>query len=186
MLDTAKKRGVTRFVLDPQRAAGASQGKWQAIVLGVGGTDCRVKSARWSLVKKRRPVPPFGGPASSVKILTGISTLAPVSGITYFRHSVLSARAAIGTRLIIKINKITEPAHSASQRRLTIKPPVLKQPFHFISVPRKLDPCEAQPEIARGEIRQFVQISRTPLSHVERLVTHRTWRRSRFPPLFFQ
>src|SRR4029077_1928725 len=66
------------------------------------GTDCRVKSARWSLVKKRRPVAPSGGPASSVKILTGISTLAPVLGITYFCHSVVSAKAVIGTRLTIK------------------------------------------------------------------------------------
>ena len=47
-----------------------------------------------SLVKKRRPVPPSGGPASSsVKIDTGMSTLAPVLGITYFRHSDLSAEA---------------------------------------------------------------------------------------------
>src|SRR3954452_10384528 len=80
-LDTAKKRGVTllywilsggrRFA---RKAAGES-------FSGLG-TDCSVKSARWSFVKNRLPVPPSGGPASSVKMLTGISTLAPVLGIT--------------------------------------------------------------------------------------------------------
>src|SRR5712675_87406 len=101
MLDTAKKRGVTLLYwmsaggrLFARKVAGES-------FSGLG-TDCTVKSARWSLVKKRRPVPPSGGPASSVKTFTGISTLAPVVGITYFRHSVLSAKAAAGTRLKTK------------------------------------------------------------------------------------
>jgi hypothetical protein len=38
-------------------------------------TDCTVRSARLSSVKKRRPVPSSGGPASRVKIETGMSTL---------------------------------------------------------------------------------------------------------------
>jgi hypothetical protein len=42
-------------------------------------------------VKKRAPVPPSGGPASRVKIVIGISTLAPVLAITYRRHSVSPA-----------------------------------------------------------------------------------------------
>jgi len=101
MLDTAKKRGVTllywmlaggRFFV--RKVAGES-------FSGLG-TDCTVKSARRSFVKKRRPVPPSGGPESSVKIFTGISTLAPVLGITYFRHSVLSAKAVAGRRLKTK------------------------------------------------------------------------------------
>src|SRR3954452_19130936 len=66
------------------------------------GTDCKVRFARWSFLKKRRPVPSSGAPASSVKILTGISTLAPVLGITYFCHCVLSAKDAVGARMTIK------------------------------------------------------------------------------------
>src|SRR5882757_1021893 len=99
MLDTAKKRGVTLLYwmlaggpLLARKVAGES-------FSGLG-TDCTVKSARWSFVKKRRPVPPSGSPASSVKICTGISTLAPVLGITYFCHSV--AKAAAGRRLKTK------------------------------------------------------------------------------------
>src|SRR5450631_1911161 len=99
MLDTAKKRGVTllywilaggRFFA--RKVAGES-------FSGLG-TDCTVKFARWSLVKKSRPAPPSVSPASSVKILTGISRLAPVLGTTYFRHSV--AKAIAGTRLKTK------------------------------------------------------------------------------------
>jgi len=57
-------------------------------------------------VKKRRPIPPSGGPASSVKIVTGISTLVPVLGISNFRHAVLAAKASVGTRLKTKaVNK---------------------------------------------------------------------------------
>jgi hypothetical protein len=41
--------------------------------------------------EKAPPVPPSGGPASRVKIVTGISTLAPVLAITYRRHSVSPA-----------------------------------------------------------------------------------------------
>src|SRR4051812_21792420 len=59
------------------------------------GTDWIVRSARRSSVKKRRPVPPSGAPASSVKMDTGISTLAPVSEITYRRHSVAWAKEVI-------------------------------------------------------------------------------------------
>src|SRR3954462_11016637 len=96
MLDTAKKRGVTLLYwmlaggpLLARKVAGES-------FSGLG-TDCTVKSALWSFVKKRRPVPPSGSPASSVKICTGISTLAPVLGITYFCHSVAKEHA--GRRL---------------------------------------------------------------------------------------
>ena len=53
-------------------------------------------------MKKRRPVPPSGVPASSVKILTGISTLTSVLGITNCRHCVPTAKAAIGATLTIK------------------------------------------------------------------------------------
>jgi hypothetical protein len=96
MLDTAKKRGVT--LLYWRLAGGRFFARKVAGESFAGlGTDCTVKSARWSFVKKRRPVPPCGGPASSLKIFTGISTLAPVLGTTYFRHSV--ATAAAGTRL---------------------------------------------------------------------------------------
>ena len=72
-LDTAKKRGVT--LLYWMLSGGRCFSRKAAGELFSGlGTDCRVKFARWSFVKKRLPVPPSGGPASSVKILTGIST----------------------------------------------------------------------------------------------------------------
>jgi hypothetical protein len=45
-------------------------------------TDCTVRSARLSSVKKRRPAPLSGGPASRLKIEAGMSTLAPVLGTT--------------------------------------------------------------------------------------------------------
>ena len=48
------------------------------------------------VVKKRRPVPPSGSPASRVKIVTGISTLVLVLGIAYRRHSVSPANASAG------------------------------------------------------------------------------------------
>src|SRR6516164_4679037 len=95
ILDTAKKRGVTLLYWMPaggrflaRKAAGESFSRL--------GMDCTVKSARWSFVKKRRPVPPSCDPPSSVKIVTGISTLVPMLGITYFRHSVVAAKAIVG------------------------------------------------------------------------------------------
>src|SRR5215203_4074416 len=95
MLDTAKKRGVTLLYWIPggglllaRKVAGES--------LPGLGTDCTVKSARRSLVRKRRPTAPSGAPASSLKIVTGTSTLAPVLGITYLRHSVAPALAIAG------------------------------------------------------------------------------------------
>src|SRR5712672_2890686 len=101
MLDTAKKRGVT---LRYWMSAGGR--RFARKVAGESfsglGIDYTVKSARRSFVKKRRHVPPFGGPASSVKISTGTSTLAPVLGMTYLRHSVLSPKAVTGIRLKIK------------------------------------------------------------------------------------
>src|SRR6266545_1201123 len=62
------------------------------------GTDCTVRSARRSSVKNRRPVPPSGGPASLLKIETGMSTLVPVLGTTYCRHSVSPAKASAGVK----------------------------------------------------------------------------------------
>src|SRR6266545_2333811 len=62
------------------------------------GTDCTVRSARRSSVKNRRPVPPSGGPASLLKIETCMSTLVPVLGITYCRHSVSPAKASAGVK----------------------------------------------------------------------------------------
>src|SRR5207253_5533463 len=62
------------------------------------GTDCTVRSARRSSVKNRRPVPPSGGPASLVKIEAGMSTLVPVLGITYRRHSASPAEASAGVK----------------------------------------------------------------------------------------
>src|SRR4029450_14157260 len=59
-------------------------------------TDCTVRSARRSSVKNFLPVPPSGAPASLVKIETGMSTLVPVLGITYRRHSVSPAKAGGG------------------------------------------------------------------------------------------
>src|SRR3954453_1037830 len=63
------------------------------------GTYCTVRSARLSSVKKRRPVPPSGGPASCVKMETGISTLVPVLGIAYRRHSGSLGYASVGMRI---------------------------------------------------------------------------------------
>src|SRR6185295_17758088 len=61
-------------------------------------TDCTVRSARRSSVKNFLPVPPSGAPASLVKIETGMSTLVPVLGITYRRHSVSPAKASAGAK----------------------------------------------------------------------------------------
>src|SRR5947208_13515846 len=74
------------------------------------GTDCTVRSARRSSVKNRRPVPPSGGPASLVKMETGMSTLVPVLGITYRCHSVSSAEASTGTELA-RVDQLLQPAH---------------------------------------------------------------------------
>src|SRR6185295_16312951 len=86
MLETTKKREVTLLYCTPaggcifsRNTAGESFSEL--------GTDLMVKSARRSPVKKTRPVVPSGGPASSEKIVTGTSTLSPVAGILYFRHS---------------------------------------------------------------------------------------------------
>src|SRR5215475_9105632 len=98
MLDTAKKRGVTLLYWMPAGGRFLARKVAGDSFSGLG-TDCTVKSARWSFVKKRRPIPPSGGPASSVKIVTGISTSVPVFGISNFRHSVLAAKASVGTRL---------------------------------------------------------------------------------------
>jgi hypothetical protein len=49
--------------------------------------------------KEAPPRPPSGEPASSEKIETGISTLAPVLGITYLRHSVAWAKQTPGSIL---------------------------------------------------------------------------------------
>jgi hypothetical protein len=48
------------------------------------GTDWTVKFARPSAVRKRRPYPLSGCPASLLKIVIGKSTFAPVSGTAYF------------------------------------------------------------------------------------------------------
>src|SRR5215207_1847262 len=102
MLDTAKKRGVTLLYWIPgggllfaRKVAGES--------LSGLGTDCTVKSARRSFVRKRRPIPPSGAPASSLKMVTGMSTLALVLGITYLRHSVAPAVAIAGRRLRTRV-----------------------------------------------------------------------------------
>ena len=78
-----------------RRPLPGEEGRGGVSLLGFG-TDCTVRSARLSSVKKRRPVPPSGGPASLVKIVTSISTLVPVLGITYRRHSVSPANASAG------------------------------------------------------------------------------------------
>ena len=58
-----------------------------------------MRSARLSSVKKRRPVPPSGGPASRVKIATGILTLVPVLGMAYCRQSASPANASAGIKV---------------------------------------------------------------------------------------
>jgi hypothetical protein len=110
MIDTAKKRGVTLLYWIPggglllaRKVAGES--------LSGLGADCTVKSARRSFVRKRRPIPPSGAPASSLKIVTGTSTLALVLEITYLRHSV-----ATGNRRIEAKNQSEKhgaPTHAA-------------------------------------------------------------------------
>src|SRR5829696_5890195 len=98
MLDTAKNRGVTLLYWIPGGGPRLARKEAGESLSGLG-TDCTVKSARWSLVWKRRPNPPSGAPASSLKIVTGTSTLALVLGITYLRHSVAPAVAIVGRRL---------------------------------------------------------------------------------------
>src|SRR6185312_8485615 len=87
------------------------------------GTDCTVRSARLSSVKKRRPVPPSGGPASRVKIVTGISTLVPVLGIAYRRHSASPANASAGMKAKAKV---------ADSRRARMK----RSPVQFDTIGR--------------------------------------------------
>src|SRR5438093_10621927 len=80
MLDTAKKRGVTLLYWMPEGGRLLARKVAGESLSGLG-TDCTVKSARRSFVRKRRPSPPSGAPASSLKIVTGTSTLAPCSGL---------------------------------------------------------------------------------------------------------
>ena len=60
------------------------------------GTDWTVKSARLSEVRKRRPYPVVGFPASSVKIVVGMSTAALVSGTANLCQAIGSADAGKG------------------------------------------------------------------------------------------
>jgi hypothetical protein len=85
------------FVDDAGRRPLLGQERGGRIVVGLA-TDCTVRSARRSSVKNRRPVPPSGAPASRVKIETGMSTLVPVLGISYRRHSVSPAKASAGVK----------------------------------------------------------------------------------------
>src|SRR5450755_1722726 len=84
-LDTTKNRGVTRWYtkieggfIFARNTAGESPASF--------GTDWTVRFARPSAVRKRRPYPLSGCPASLLKIVAGKSTLAPVSGTSYFCH----------------------------------------------------------------------------------------------------
>ncbi len=104
MLDTAKKRDVTRRILNVCSGVPFCQKGSRRVVLGIGN-GLQGQSARRSAVKNRRPIPPSGCPPSSVKMFTGISTLAPVPGIAYFRHSALPANPTAGIRL-----KTTRPS----------------------------------------------------------------------------
>src|SRR5450631_3305088 len=94
-LDTTKKRGVTLLYtmfeggfIFARNTAGESPASF--------GTDWTVKSARPSEVRKRRPYPVVGFPASSVKIVVGMSTAALVSGTAYLCQAIGSADAGIG------------------------------------------------------------------------------------------
>src|SRR5450755_1443215 len=59
-------------------------------------TDWTVRFARPSAVRKRRPYPLSGCPASLLKIATGKSTFAPVSGTAYFCQPTGWAAATTG------------------------------------------------------------------------------------------
>src|SRR4029434_5169295 len=99
MLDTAKKREVTRLYCMPAGGCIFSRNEAGESFSELG-IDLIVKSARRSAVKKRRPAVPSGVPASSVKTVTGTSTLSPVSAMLYFRHSAAAAElTAADTRL---------------------------------------------------------------------------------------
>ena len=60
------------------------------------GTDWTVKSARPSEVRKRRPYPVGGFPASSVKMVVGMSTATLVSGMANLCQAIGSADAGMG------------------------------------------------------------------------------------------
>src|ERR1700682_3939826 len=94
-LDTTKKRGVTLLytmfeggLIFARNTAGESPASF--------GPDWAVKSASPSEVRKRRPYPVVGFPASSVKIVVGMSTAALVSGTANLCQAVGSADAGIG------------------------------------------------------------------------------------------
>ena len=149
MLDTAKKRDVTLLYWMP--AGGFFLARNLAGELFSGfGTDCTVKSARWSFVKKRLPVLPSGSSASSAKIVTGISTVAPVLGITYLRHSALSVKAVAGTRLKTKTTNRGVGSCSVTDSINTIIP--FKFPFGRL-VPGSWS-------VRRYDIRKFARIRR--------------------------
>src|SRR6266481_8313856 len=82
-LETTKNRGVTLLYtmfeggfIFARNTAGESPASF--------GTDWTVRFARPSAVRKRRPYPLSGCPASLLKIVIGKSTFAPVSGTSYF------------------------------------------------------------------------------------------------------
>src|SRR2546421_9674541 len=74
------------------------------------GTDWIVKSARRSEVRRCRPYPDGGFPASSVKIEVGMSTTAPVSATLYLDQPIGWAAATPDER--------TRPKRMKLQRRL--------------------------------------------------------------------
>ena len=62
------------FVLDPGGGCRFARKVAGESFSGLG-TNCTVRFARWSGVKKRRPAPPSGGPASSEKMVTAAPRL---------------------------------------------------------------------------------------------------------------
>src|SRR3954462_1255899 len=99
-LDTAKKRDVTLLYsiaeggfLLAKKAAGESPASL--------GTDCTVRFACLSELRKRWPYPVGGCPASVVKMLVGMSTLVPVSGTTKRSHRSGCAAAAVDARMMV-------------------------------------------------------------------------------------
>jgi hypothetical protein len=103
-LETTKNRGVTLLYtmfeggfIFARKTAGESPASF--------GTDWTVKSARPSEVRKRRPYPVGGFPASSVKMVVGMSTAALVSGTANLCHAIGSADAGKGESVRARMMK---------------------------------------------------------------------------------
>src|SRR5882724_2177546 len=125
-LDTTKKRGVTlRYTMFEggfifaRNTAGESPASFR--------TDWTVRFARPSAVRKRRPYPLSGCPASLLKIVIGKSTFASVSGTAYFCQPTGWAAATVGTAkmdittTIVRISKFrSEPLHHFNERKNTM------------------------------------------------------------------